>query len=361
MSFTTAISLVLTALWPTRALDEEHTMTIDPSAGQPRRLGCYLMPGKSSDSRLALEEAQVAEQLGLDAVWIAEKYDVKDLPSLAGAIGALTDSVRIGAAVTHLGMRHPIALASMGQTLQAITGGRFRIGFGRSMPAKWDNYGVVPPKLRSFADTATVLRQLWAGETVSYDGPIGRFPKLRLEAIADVPPTPLLLAGVGPRMLELAGSDFDGVILHPFLTCDAVARSGAAARRAHEVAGHDPVAFRVVAAIVVAINCDPDEEQQIVGGRATRYFRTPGLGESLADVNGWDRAPLAALRMRSTDRSIRPSLPRAWLESSAALGDAAAAKARLDEYFEAGVDEIILHGSTAPQLADTVPILRARA
>ncbi|HVW42624.1 MAG TPA: TIGR03857 family LLM class F420-dependent oxidoreductase [Amycolatopsis sp.] len=325
-------------------------------ATRSRTLGCYLMPGKTNDPRMALDEARTAESCGLEAVWIAEKYDVKDLPSLAGAIGQLTDSVRIGAAVTHLGMRHPMALASLGQTLQAITGGRLRIGFGRATPAKWANYGVTAPTLRSFADTATILRRLWAGETVSYDGPVGSYPKLRLEAIADVSPPDLLLAGVGPRMLELAGRCYDGVILHPFLTPDAVRRSAAAARRARDGAGKDPSTFAVIAAVVIAPGSTPEEQTEIVERRALRYFRGPGLGEALTTVNGWDVTGLSRLRERSAT-----VVPRGWLESSAALGDAAACRRRLDEYFEAGADEIILHGSTATQLAGTMPHLRAGA
>ncbi|MCW2527496.1 MAG: putative Coenzyme F420-dependent N(10)-methylenetetrahydromethanopterin reductase [Pseudonocardiales bacterium] len=335
-----------------------------PFVFRPRPIGCYLMPGKATDSRLALAEARIAEDIGLDAVWIAEKYDVKDLPALAGAVGALTESVQIGAAVTHLGVRHPIAVASMGQTLQSITGGRFRIGFGRSMPAKWHNYGVPAPTRRTFADTASILRTLWAGETVSYSGVAGDYPKLRLEAVAGVSPPALLLAGVGPRMLELAGSDFDGVLLHPFLTPEAVARSASAARNAHEKNGGDPATFQVIAAVVIAADADADLEDEIVARRATRYFRTPGLGESLVNANGWDPAPLEALRTRSADRSSTPRVPRSWLEESSALGDVETASRRIHDYFDAGVDEVILHGSTADQLkgvADQIKGAQLRA
>ena len=148
------------------------------------RLGCYLMPGRSASSADALSEAAAAERMGLDAVRIAEKYDVKDLPSLAGAIGALTQTVSIGAAVTHPGVRHPMVLASMGQTMQAITGGRFRIGFGQAVPQKWRDYGLAVPTMRSLADLGQLLRQLWAGDTVDYDGPLGVYPRLRLETLA---------------------------------------------------------------------------------------------------------------------------------------------------------------------------------
>ena len=314
------------------------------------RLGCYLMPGRSARPTDALDEAVAAERMGLDAVWIAEKYDVKDLPSLAGAIGALTRAVDIGAAVTHPGVRHPMVLASMGQTMQAITGGRFRIGFGRAIPEKWRDYGLAVPTIRSFADLGQILRQLWAGETVVYDGPLGVYRNLRLETVTEALPPPLLLAAVGPRMLELAGAYFDGVILHPFLTADAIRRSADAARRACAASGRDPEKFTVVGAVVVAVDPTARELERIVTARALRYLRTRGLGESLTAANAWDNAPLAAMRVRGASRDPSPVVPREWLSASAATGDADAVRSRLGEYFEAGLDEIIMHGTTAPEL-----------
>jgi 5,10-methylenetetrahydromethanopterin reductase len=308
------------------------------------------MPGRSAKPADALGEAVLAEQMGLDAVWIAEKYDVKDLPSLAGAIGALTQYVTIGAAVTHPGVRHPMVMASMGQTLQAITGGRFRIGFGRATPQKWSDYGIAIPQRRTFSDLAQILRRLWAGETVAYDGPLGTYPNLRLETAADVLPPPQLLAAVGPRMLELSGTYFDGVILHPFLTVDAIRRSADAARRACEASGRDPEAFTVVGAVVVAVDAPDEEQERIVVARALRYLRAPGLGESLTAANAWDDAPLAAMRVRGASRNPSSVVPREWLAASAATGDADAVRSRLSECFEAGLDEIIMHGSTAREL-----------
>src|ERR1700679_2042687 len=115
----------------------------------PGRLGCYVLPGGVVDPRLVVEQARVAEASGLGTVWIGERYDTKDLPSLAGALSQTTTRIRIGAAVTHTGLRHPMVLASMGQTLQALSGGRFLLGVGRSAMWRWANSGAPPPPLAS--------------------------------------------------------------------------------------------------------------------------------------------------------------------------------------------------------------------
>src|SRR5690606_15454878 len=72
------------------------------------RLGCYVLPGAAHNPREGLDEARAAEALGLGGVWIGERYDSKDLPTLASAIGQVTRRVRIGAAVTHPILRHPM-------------------------------------------------------------------------------------------------------------------------------------------------------------------------------------------------------------------------------------------------------------
>lgn len=360
--------------WDVRSEPVVETVTdsSEAEASAPAsQLGCYVLPGGTRSPRRAVGQARAAEALGLGTVWIGERYDTKDLPSLAGALSQVTDRARIGAAVTHVGTRHPMALASMGQTLQDLSGGRFLLGFGRSASWRWRAYGLAEPTSRVLADTVDVLRRLWAGDTVSYDGPAGHFPELRLGERPDVPPPPVLLAAVGPRTLAVAGRAFDGVILHPFLTPDAVGRSVAAVHEAARAAGRDPAALRCYATVVVAPDRPAGDVAVAVGARAAGYLQVEGLGDALVGANGWDPAALARYRSqpalaglggRSAARTLRRAemvalgrtLPDRWLPSSSAVGDAAACARRLDEYLDAGADELVLHGSTADDLAGVV-------
>jgi 5,10-methylenetetrahydromethanopterin reductase len=324
------------------------------------------------DPRPALAQARDAEALGLHAVWIGERYDTKDLPALAGALSQVTTRVQIGAAVTHPGLRHPMVLASMGQTLQALSEGRFVLGLGRSAPWRWQAYGSPAPTTESLCDTADILRRLWAGETVTYRGPAGTFPALRLPQRPTIAPPPLLLAAVGPRTLAAAGRVFDGVICHPFLTPSAVGDAVAAVRAAASAAGRDPTAVRCVAIVVVAA---PDDADLIVGARAAGYFSVAGLGEVLVEANGWSRSDLdryraapelQALDGRTADKALSRSalaalarrLPETWLASSSVVGEPEACAAGLQEYLDAGADELIVHGTTAGRLAELVGIAR---
>jgi probable F420-dependent oxidoreductase len=331
-------------------------------------LGCYVLPGAAADPREGLDQARAAEELGLGAVWIGERYDSKDLPALASAIGQVTGRVRIGAAITHPILRHPMVLASMGQTLQSLTGERFTLGLGRSASWRWKAYGVPSPTLRMLGDTADILRGLWDGRTVSYDGPLGTFPQLRLPVRLDLAPPPLLLAAVGPKTVALAGRSYDGVILHPFLTPEGVRRSRNVLRESAEAAGRDPDSVRCVATVVVAPAVSPERERLAVQARAAGYLSVEGLGDAIVRANGWDEADLARYRAQPmlTELGGLPAdkhltrrqlidlcagMPAHWLPSASAAGDVATVEARLAEYVAAGADELIMHGVVGGELA----------
>ena len=338
------------------------------------RLGGYVLPGGPTDVTPVIAQARALEEAGVGGVYLGERYATKDLPSIAGALSQVTARVRLIGAVTHIGTRHPMVLASMGQTLQALSGNRFVLGFGRGSAGRWGSYGITPPTAQSLADTADILRRLWAGERVTYDGPAGTFPDLKLMELAPVNPPPLLLAGVGPRTLDLAGSAFDGAILHPLLTTDAVSRSVNRVRLAAERARRDPERVEVHATVIVA----PDRPtNEIVGARGLGYLLVTGLGESIVAVNGWDPGQLAAIRAheRFTDlayhqlksvptaelAAVSTQLPEAWLTDGAAVGTADECAARIDDYLDAGATHVLLHGLDHEATARLMTAYRRRA
>jgi 5,10-methylenetetrahydromethanopterin reductase len=322
-----------------------------------QRLGAYVLPGGPSEALPAIAQARAIEHAGLGAVYIGERYATKDLPSLAGALSQATVAPRLIAAITHIGTRHPMVLASMGQTLQSLSGGRLTLGFGRGSAGRWSSYGVTAPTARMLADTADILRRLWAGERVSYDGPVGRFPDLKLMERADVAPPRLLLAGIGPRTLALAGRAFDGVILHPLLTPDAISRSAALVRAAAIEAGRDPDVIEVHATVIAAPDRSTDT---VVGARGLGYLLVEGLGESIVAANQWDAAELAHIRahprfadleyhqLKSVPTAdlaqISNELPNGWLTEGSAVGTGAECAARLADFSSAGATNVILHG-----------------
>jgi 5,10-methylenetetrahydromethanopterin reductase len=342
--------------------------------GDVGRLGAYVIPGPAMDANAAVVETVAAERLGLGSVWESEiQSPVKDAGAILGCMGYATDRIRLGTSITHFSLRHPLVLASWGATMQMLTGNRFEFGFGRSSPSLFARTGTTMPTLTAMEDWATILRTLWSGETLSYDGPAGKFNNLGIGSLPEgVTPPPLLLAAVGPRTLELVGRVFDGVFLHPFLTPEAVHRSQAIIRKAAQEAGRDPSDVRIYHELVTAPDMDEDEIDAVVGARLGSYLMIPGVENMIPEANGWDVALLEPFRkavvdafaeneaagspLKGREILVKPArlIPREWKTTTAAIGTPSECAAFFDRYFDVGADEIILHGVTADRLGPTV-------
>lgn len=336
-------------------------------------LGCYVLPGRVPDSRPAVTQAVIAEEIGLGTVWLSEKWGTKDPGAILGAISATTTNIRIGLGTTNFLTRHPLTLASMGLTLQSLSDGRLLFGVGRGevVGTRWSDAGLPVQTNVMLRDHASITRRLWAGETVSYHGPGGDYPALALHRpLPDVPPPPILLGTYGPRTLQLAGRHFDGVVLPGYLTPGTVHRMAGVVKKAAADAGRDPATVMVVATVITVADLPEEKARETVAGRAVQYFQS-AYGDAVAAENGWDAEPIRRLRqhpkfadlgninanltfLRGELVDVSDVIPQEWLTTSCAVGTAQACADRIQEYLTAGADQVILHGSTADLLAATV-------
>jgi 5,10-methylenetetrahydromethanopterin reductase len=336
-------------------------------------LSAYVLPGKSTDARLGISQAVVAERIGLGGIWASERWAIKESGAVLGAIAHATSRIGIRTGTTHFGTRHPLVLAGMATTLQNLSGGRFEMGVARSLTDKWRRLGVLPQTNQSMIDSVGILRRLWAGETVSYSGPAGEFPELVVTDMCEWS-TPVHLAAVGPKTLAIAGAHFDGVLLHPFLTPAGVARSAAVVREAARAAGRDPADVRVIAAVVVAPDLTEDQTRLAIHTRAATYFVHRAMVLPIVEANGWDVAQLDAITsvgletletgnasqalVRAKMLEASALIPPEWISEGASAGTAAEVAARLQDYRAAGADEILLHGATPDKLEGLVDAYR---
>jgi probable F420-dependent oxidoreductase len=331
-------------------------------------LGIYLLPGHTDRPADVLDEVREAESLGLGSAWISERFDVKEVGALSGAAAAVTSRIWIGTGVTNVDTRHPLVLATLATTMSRLSGGRFALGVGRGIGIRSGMMGLAPVTNAKLTEFAALMRRLWAGErVVGHDGALGKFPYLH-QAAWMKESIPLLMTAFGERSLEFAGSVFDGVILHTFMSDDAVARAVALVRRGAEKAGRDPAAVKIWT--VLAVACDASEERQLklVTARMATYLQAPQYGELLFAINRWDPAGLARFRASEVVRSvpggidsvatpeqlrrIRELMPAEWLP--AAVGSPAQCARRIEDQFAAGADGVILHASLAREAAPAV-------
>jgi F420-dependent oxidoreductase-like protein len=214
-------------------------------------------------------DARWAEETGLATVWIPQIPDEFDALTAAALVGTQTDRIEIGTAVVPVQPRHPIALAQQILSVQAVCEGRLTVGLGVSHHWVIDEMLGLPyerpvPTMRAYLD---VLDQALGGP-----GPVdveNEFFRVHNPLdITDVTPTPILLAALGPLMLELCGERADGTIL--WLADERAIATHVVPNltRSAEAAGRP--APRVVAGIPVCL-CD-DAERDVAVARANRIL-----------------------------------------------------------------------------------------
>ncbi len=188
-------------------------------------------------------------------------------------------------------------LAQEALTLSDTSGGRLRLGIGVShRPVMEGALGLDMGKpLEVIREYVTVLRGALTGK-VQHQGP--RYRVNWQSGLPKIPPAPpILLAGLAPRMLELAGEIADGVVL--WLAAPAYVRDHAvpAIKRGRARAGKPLDGFEIVAAAPAALTADRTAATALFRTELQRYLVLPFYRAMLeqsgftADVAAFDRAP----------------------------------------------------------------------
>jgi len=331
-------------------------------------LGFYTLAGGTQHPRDLVDECRRAEELGLGAVFIAERWNVKEAVTLSGAVAVASSNLQIITAATNHNTRHPIVTASYATTMHRLTGGRFVLGIGRGVPRLFDAFGIPRITTAEMEDFAELMRRLWHGEVViGHDGPAGSYPVLVLDPTFD-DDIPLALVAFGPNSLELGGRTFDQVILHTFFTDETTQRCISTVKHAAERAGRDPDDVTVWSCYAtIGDHLPEDVRLKKSVGRLATYLQ--GYGDLLVETNRWDPAVLARFRADEVVAGFRTAidvdatteqlehistlLPDEWL-APAARGSATDCAAAVRRQFDLGADAVIMHGASPDELAPVV-------
>ncbi len=332
-------------------------------------LGFYTLGGAPKSPRELLDEVKMAEELGLGAVFISERFNVKEAVTLCGAAGAVSSSLRIITGATNHNTRHPIVTAAHATTMHFLTGGRFTLGLGRGIERMQDAYGIPRIKTAEMEDFANVMRRLWRGETiVNHDGPMGKYPLLSIDPTYNED-IPLALVAFGPNSLKLGGRAFDDVILHTFFTDETTANAVKLVKQAADEAGRDPTQVRVWSCFATLGDhiAEPVRLKKSVGRLAT-YLQA--YGDLLVKTNNWDTAVLQRFREDELVKNFRGAIdgvnttqeqlehvatliPPEWLAPSA-TGSPEQCVAAVKHQLDLGCDGVIMHGATPAELKPIV-------
>lgn len=243
------------------------------------------------------DDARAAETAGYDGIWASEtRHDPAVMITLASQA---TERIELGTAISVAFARTPMTLAHTANDLQLVTGGRFALGLGTQIRPHIQKRFSMPwshpaARMREYIRALHAIWDAWeTGERLEFRGEF--YTHTLMTPFFSPGPNPhgrprIHLAGVGPRMTEVAGEVADGFIAHAFTTEDYLREvTLPALRRGRSAAGTPEVPVEFSATTLIATGRDQPEFDAAVADvrrQVAFYGSTPAYAPVL-ELHGW--------------------------------------------------------------------------
>jgi probable F420-dependent oxidoreductase len=170
--------------------------------------------GASSTPEALAELVTGIDELGFDSLWLSEVLTGPVIDPVVGLAWAAASNPRVKLGTTMLlPGRNVLRLAKQLASLDVLCRGRLLVTLvpGLTYAPELEAIGVEPKRRGAFIDEALpLLRRLWAGETISHDGPVGSLRDVKLSPLPVQQPLEVWLGGTVPAALERCGRLSDG-------------------------------------------------------------------------------------------------------------------------------------------------------
>ena len=256
------------------------------------------------DSSLMFDPARVGamaaqlEEAGYDGAYTFEGQSDPFITAAAAAMS--TQKMELMTSIAVAFARNPMNLAYLGNDLQNLSGGRFILGLGTQVKAHIERRFNMPwskPASR-MRDMVLAIRAIWdswqTGEKLKYEGEF--YQHTLMSPVFSPGPNEngvpkIFIAGVGPRMTEIAAEVGDGYFLHPFNTSKSMQElSLAAVRRGLDAAGKSRDDYCISAQVSTATGLDDESMEAALSSarhQVAFYASTPAYLPVL-ECHGWE-------------------------------------------------------------------------
>ena len=246
-------------------------------------------PDGRVDPRGIRDFLQRAEALGFHSAWVVE-HMFGTIPALAPVelltyAAAVTERLRLGAAVLLTALRTPVHTAKSLATLDQLSGGRLIVGVGLGgNPKIYPAFGLTASRRAArFAEGLRLMKRLWTEPAVTADGEFYRLENASLQPRPmQTPHPPLWFGGHHPLALRRAVELGDGFIGAGSASTATFAEQMNVLRAILAERGRDASAFPIGKRVYLAI----DRDRARAGKRLAEWFGAfygrPALAEEVS-------------------------------------------------------------------------------
>jgi len=246
-------------------------------------------PEGQIDRRRLREFLGRAEALGFGSAWVVEQI-LGGIPSLEPVellayAAAVTERLRLGAAVLLTALRSPVHLAKSLATLDHLSGGRLIVGVGLGGNAKiYPAFGITAERRAArFAESIRVMKLLWTEPRVTFTGTFWRLENAAMEPKPlQKPHLPVWFGAHHPNALQRAAELGDGFMGAGSISTAQFTEEVKTLRGLLAQAGRDPARFPIGKRVYIAV----DRDRARAGRRLAEWFGAfygrPELAEQAA-------------------------------------------------------------------------------
>lgn len=281
-----------------------------------------------------------------------------------------SERIELYTAVAIAFSRNPMILANIGWDLQAHSKGRFILGLGTQIKPHIERRFSMPwshPAAR-MREMVLAIKEIWrCWQTRSRLDFRGEFYQHTLMTPAFSPtPTewggpPIYLAGVGPRMTEIAGEVADGFFVHPFNTVESLRKlTLPALERGLAAGGRKRSDLEISSQLMICSGSDDEEIERVrlsTRGQIAFYGSTPAYRPVL-DVHGWGDLQPELNRMSKEGKwaEMAALVPDSLLEAVAVCAPLGQVAKKIRERCDGRIDRVSLvgHWTKDPDVWDDV-------
>jgi 5,10-methylenetetrahydromethanopterin reductase len=169
--------------------------------------------------------ARACEDAGFDTFWIAEAYpwwrkhgfEARSATAVLAVIAAQTRRIQLGWGIISPYTRHPIQIAMEARVMQELAADRFLLGLGASkifMKEIGEGEGEKIGPATVMRESIEIIKGVLKGDAFEFKGKVfaAAVPALKQDAHTPRELPRIYVAGTGPVMQKLAGSDSDGLL-----------------------------------------------------------------------------------------------------------------------------------------------------
>ena len=220
-----------------------------------------------------------AERLGFDSIWAGEhvfyRVDVPEPLHLLTWVAAQTSRMRLGTAIMLTAFRNPVHLAKASATLDVLSGGRLTLGVSiGGTEAEYKSIGVpMEQRLGRLLENVAIMRKLWQGDDVSYDGRYFQIEHASLKPKpVQKPAIPIYFGSQRTPMLNRIGRSADGWVASAATSIDDFLDGVQHIRRFAMERGRDPDSLGIAKLHFVSIGKDRADAARLAHEHWDAYY-----------------------------------------------------------------------------------------